>query len=70
VPKLGQKVRLGDGPSAIACTSIYLDDDEWSLLSPLPAWAFTKRRHHVERDGVQVVIDELEDGTACGDRRW
>jgi CYTH domain-containing protein len=23
----------------------------------------TKRRHHLERDGVQAVVDELEDGT-------
>ena len=29
VRKLGQKIRLGDGPSAIACTSVYLDDEEW-----------------------------------------
>jgi CYTH domain-containing protein len=63
VRKLGQKVRLGDGPAAIACTSMYLDDDEWLLLSGLPAWVLTKRRHRVERDGVRVVIDEFEDGT-------
>jgi CYTH domain-containing protein len=63
VRKLGQKIRLGGGPSAIACTSIYLDDEEWTLLSSLPARVVTKRRHHVECDGVQVVIDELEDGT-------
>ena len=61
--KLGQKIRLGDGPWAIACTSMYLDDEEWLLLSSLPARVVTKRRHHLERDGVQVVIDELEDGT-------
>jgi CYTH domain-containing protein len=63
VRKLGQKIRLGDGPSAIACTSMYLDDEEWSLLSSLPARVVTKRRHHLERDGVKVVIDEFEDGT-------
>jgi CYTH domain-containing protein len=63
VRKLGQKIRLGDGSSAIACTSMYLDDGEWSLLCSLPAQVVTKRRHHLERDGVQVVIDELEDGT-------
>jgi CYTH domain-containing protein len=63
VRKLGQKIRLGDGPSAIACTSMFLDDEEWSLLSSLPARVVTKRRHHLDRDGVQAVIDELEDGT-------
>lgn len=63
VRKLGQKIRLGDGPSAIACTSVYLDDEEWSLLSSLPARVVTKRRHHLDRDGVHAVIDELEDGT-------
>jgi CYTH domain-containing protein len=63
VRKLGQKIRLGDGVSAVACTSMYLDDDEWSLLSALPARVVTKRRHHVERDGVHIVVDELEDGT-------
>jgi CYTH domain-containing protein len=63
VRKLGQKIRLSDGPSAIACTSVYLDDDEWSLLSSLPARVLTKRRHHLDREGVRVVIDEFEDGT-------
>src|SRR5215469_13457471 len=30
--KLGHKVRLGEGPREIACTSLYLDDDEWDVL--------------------------------------
>ena len=63
VRKLGHKVRLGDGFSEIACTSIYLDDAEWRLLSLLPARVLHKRRHHVERDGVHVAIDQFEDGT-------
>ncbi len=33
VRKLGHKVRLGDGPGEVACTSIYLDDTEWDLLA-------------------------------------
>lgn len=63
VRKLGHKVRLGGGFSEIACTSIYLDDAEWRLLSQLPARVLHKRRHHVERDGVHVAIDQFEDGT-------
>lgn len=61
--KLGHKVRLGDGPQQVACTSMYLDDAEWSLLSQLPARMLRKRRHHVERDGVSLAVDELPDGT-------
>jgi CYTH domain-containing protein len=64
VRKLGHKVRLGDGPAEVACTSLYLDDAEWVLLlSSLPARTLRKRRHHVHRDGWHVVVDELEDGT-------
>ena len=61
--KLGQKVRLGEGPAEIACTSVYLDDEEWALLGTLPATTLRKRRHLVDRDGVLVAIDEHEDGT-------
>ena len=35
--KLGHKVRLGEGPREIACTSLYLDDQEWAVLCALPA---------------------------------
>ena len=62
-PHSGHKARLGDGFSEIACTSIYLDDAEWRLLSQLPARVLHKRRHHVERGGVHVAIDQFEDGT-------
>ncbi|WGY01089.1 hypothetical protein QI633_21435 [Nocardioides sp. QY071] len=61
--KLGHKVRLHDDPSEVACTSLYLDDAEWALLAELPARTLRKRRHHVHRDGLHVVVDELEDGT-------
>jgi CYTH domain-containing protein len=63
VRKLGHKVRLGDGPAEVACTSLYLDDAEWAALSVLPARLLRKRRHVVERDGVRLVVDEHEDGT-------
>jgi CYTH domain-containing protein len=66
--KLGHKVRLVvDDPTAIACTSLYLDDDEWAVLSDLPGRTLTKRRHHVERDGLHVVVDELADGTCLAE---
>ena len=61
--KLGHKVRLGAGPHEIACTSLYLDDDEWDVLCALPATTLRKVRHLVTRGGVTVAIDELEDGT-------
>jgi CYTH domain-containing protein len=61
--KLGHKVRLGDGPAEIACTSLYLNDEEWAVLAALPARVLRKRRHVVERDGLQVAVDELEDGS-------
>lgn len=63
VRKLGHKVRLDAGPGAIACTSLYLDDAEWNLLASLPARMLTKTRHHVERDGLAIAVDELPDGT-------
>jgi len=61
--KLGHKVRLSEGPHEIACTSLYLDDDEWEVLGQLPAKTLTKVRHLVTRDGVTVAIDQLDDGT-------
>jgi CYTH domain-containing protein len=61
--KLGHKVRLGEGPREIACTSLYLDDDEWDLLCALPAKTLRKVRHLVTEGGATVAIDELEDGT-------
>ena len=61
--KLGHKVRLGEGPHEIACTSLYLDDDEWEVLCRLPAKTLSKVRHLVTQGGVTVAIDELDDGT-------
>jgi CYTH domain-containing protein len=61
--KLGHKVRLSDGPGEVACTSMYLDDDEWEVLSRLPARVLRKTRHLVHRDGLTVAVDLFEDGT-------
>ena len=63
VRKMGHKVRLGDGPERIACTSLYLDAAEWAVLTDLPATTLRKRRHHVHVDGRHVAVDELPDGT-------
>lgn len=60
--KLGHKVRLGDGPAEVACTSFYLDEDEWAVLRALPTRVLRKKRHLVRRDGLVVAIDEHEDG--------
>lgn len=61
--KLGQKVRLSDGPAEVACTNLYLDDAEWAALSALPGRTLRKRRHLVRREGLLVAVDEHEDGT-------
>ena len=61
--KLGHKVRISDGPAEVACTNLYLNDDEWTLLTALPARLLRKRRHMVDRDGLLVAVDEHEDGT-------
>lgn len=61
--KLGHKVRLAPGPEEVACTTFYVDDEEWDLLSALPARTLRKRRHLVEADGWLVAIDELADGS-------
>lgn len=61
--KLGHKVRLGTRPDEVACTSIYLDDHEWELLQSLPARTLRKTRHVVERHGLRLAVDQLQDGT-------
>ena len=63
IRKLGHKVRLEDGPQAIACTNFYLDDAEWAVLTTLPGTSLHKKRHLVARDGWLVAIDEHDDGT-------
>ncbi len=61
--KLGHKVRLTDGPAEVACTTCYLDDQEWAVLARLPARTLRKTRHLVRREGWVVAVDEHEDGT-------
>lgn len=61
--KLGHKVRLSEGPAEIACTNLYLDDEEWAVLGALPATVLRKKRHVLHRDGFTVAIDEHRDGT-------
>ena len=64
VRKLGHKVRLEDGPDAIACTSLYLDVAEWDRLVGLPAVRLSKRRTRYPVDGGRVVLDEFRGGLA------
>jgi CYTH domain-containing protein len=61
--KLGHKVRLAEGPGEVACTNLYLNEEEWALLAALSARTLRKKRHFVTSDGWQVAIDEHEDGT-------
>lgn len=61
--KLSQKIRLSSGPQEVACTNFYLDDAEWDVLSQLSARILRKTRHLVDRDGIRVAVDVLDDGT-------
>jgi len=61
--KLTHKVRLAAGPAEVACTTCYLDEQEWSVLTALPGRSLRKKRHLVRRDGWVVAVDEHEDGT-------
>jgi CYTH domain-containing protein len=65
--KLGHKVRISDGPTEVACTNFYLDDEEWAVLAALPARLLRKRRHMILRDGLLVAVDEHEDGTVIAE---
>lgn len=60
VRKLGHKVRLGDGPGAIACTSLYLDQAEWDRLVGLPAARLSKRRTRSRAGGSMLAVDEFQ----------
>ena len=37
IRKLGHKVRLSEGPTEVACTNFYLNDQELAVLGALPA---------------------------------
>lgn len=63
VRKLGQKVRLTEGPGEVACTNVYLDDEEWAVLCVLPARTLRKTRYLVAWGERWVAVDEHEDGT-------
>lgn len=64
VRKLGQKIRLGEGPHEIACTSVYLDDGEWNLLTALAASTLRKQRRRFRLDGAAVAVDVFADHCA------
>jgi CYTH domain-containing protein len=65
--KLGQKVRFAPGnPSAVAHTTMYLDEPEHTLLANLPAVALNKTRHVIRQiDGTEVAVDVFA-GTLSG----
>ena len=63
VRKLTQKVRRSDGPAEVACTNMYLNDVECDSHERASGRILHKTRHIVERDGIRVAIDELDDGT-------
>jgi len=57
VRKLGHKVRLDADAGEVACTNLYLDEAEWSLLAGLPAEVLHKQRWRLVRDGQRVAVD-------------
>jgi CYTH domain-containing protein len=61
--KSSHKVRLDTGPHEVACTNLYLNNQEWNLLSSLPAHTLRKRRHIARFGGAPVAIDQHEDGS-------
>ena len=63
VRTLGHKVRHSEDATEIAHTSLCLTESEWALLRRLPARRLSKTRHVVERDGMTVALDRLDDGT-------
>jgi CYTH domain-containing protein len=63
VLKLGQKVRFDQhDPSALAHTTLYLDDAEHAALASLPADTLRKTRRHVPLDGAHLLaVDSFHD---------
>lgn len=60
--KLGHKRRLVDGdPTAIMCTSLYLDDDEVAVLSLLPSRRLAKTRWRLNIGAVVASVDVFEE---------
>ena len=66
VRKLGHKVRLGDGPAEVACTNLYLDDEEWRVLRALPARELRKRRHVAQPVAAAGDADVVPAGGEAG----
>ena len=62
VRKIGQKIRLDGKATEVACTSLYLDDREWSLLRDLPSDRLTKTRDRWLVDGQGAVVDTFPSG--------
>jgi CYTH domain-containing protein len=55
-------VRLAPDAEEVACTSLYLDDAEWNLLTGLPANCLAKTRARWQIDGLSAVVDVFESG--------
>ena len=57
VYKLGQKIRVGAGPSTIAHTTVYLDRAEYEALTQLPGRTLTKTRTLSGWHGLTLAVD-------------
>ncbi|MGN6633901.1 MAG: hypothetical protein ACTHJ6_00380 [Oryzihumus sp.] len=60
VLKLGQKIRLGGGPRAVAHTTMYLGQAEYDTLLVLAADELSKTRHTVLLGGRHLAVDVFE----------
>ncbi len=59
--KLGQKIRVGeDHPLKIAHTTMYVSEDEFSLLAALSANTLEKQRSIFLQGDSQFAVDEFE----------
>lgn len=67
VLKLGQKLRFDEhDPSALAHTTLYLDEAEFEALSTLPADRLAKTRRHVPLEGGHVLAVDTFHGPLDG----
>lgn len=61
VYKLAQKVRTdADSPGLVKITNIYLDENEFRVLSAVPASIVSKSRWTVVTYGVSYAVDEFK----------
>jgi CYTH domain-containing protein len=60
--KLGHKRRVDIAdPTAVMCTSLYLNEDELAILSELPSHRLVKTRWRLDLGGIDGAVDIFEE---------